>query len=577
MGIEGIISEHGTLVSVILAAIILFAAIVCGILIWKWNKDDKLMDHRGVIEMMPSLISTLGVFFTFAGIALGLYYFNDKDLTTSIPQLLTGLKTAFFTSLAGMTGSMLLSGQVNKLFDKKSGGISDSEEAARLVVNKLDTLSDQNVIIRDILKAWNNSIDEIKSMALDIHQMNERQLNIFNNSSFILNKNEEQVAKMDDLVTLARQNVELSKNNPKSFDTLLFDLATLISLERKVDETLQSVEKNHINSVEKQTAIDSKLESMLISIGNMEESDKEILKETKAQNGRVGEMMDHTEALVSGQDEISKHVAKFGETLHGEIVEIEDKMTETNKLLNEKFEEFAELLRKSNTEALVEVMKKVTEEFQKQMKDLIGRLVKENFDQLNKSVERLNKWQEDNKEMIQSLTSQYKQMAENFENTSVSLTKVDEDTRYLVSEGGKLHQIVNLLNQVIVEDEKFLKISSDLQNTANLTKTNFEQFDEATKKLNDWVKKQRNFVDGVMVLIQKLDDLNKIRDYNEQFWKQTRDSMNEGVSIIRNGTESLNQQVSGLNRQFYARLSTTLTELDNCIQALITKADNSPF
>ena len=179
--------------------------------------------------------------------------------------------------------------------------------------------------------------------------------------------------------------------------------------------------------------------------------------------------------------------------------------------------------------------------------------------------------------MIQSLTSQYKQMAENFENTSVSLTKVDEDTRYLVSEGGKLHQIVNLLNQVIVEDEKFLKISSDLQNTANLTKTNFEQFDEATKKLNDWVKKQRNFVDGVMVLIQKLDDLNKIRDYNEQFWKQTRDSMNEGVSIIRNGTESLNQQVSGLNRQFYARLSTTLTELDNCIQALITKADNSPF
>ena len=537
---------------------------VCGILIRNWNKDDKLMDHRGVIEMMPSLISTLGVFFTFAGIALGLYYFNDKDLTTSIPQLLTGLKTAFFTSLAGMTGSMLLSGQVNKFFDKKSGGVSDSEEAAGLIVNELKGLTAQYQINNDISRKLFELFNE------KLGELSERQLNTYINSNHILSSIERQINLLSVLVAKAEITSVANENTAKSLDSIDNTSKMLVDLEGKIYESSNSIK-------EKQGSIESKTESILISVGNIEESNGAILSKTTEQNNRVGEMMDHTEALVSGQDEISKHVAKFGETLHGEIVEIEDKMAETNKLLTVKFEEFAELLRKSNTEALVEVMKKVTEEFQKQMKDLIGRLVKENFDQLNKSVERLNKWQEDNKEMIQSLTSQYKQMAENFENTSISLTKVDEDTRYLVSEGGKLHQIVNMLNQVIVEDEKFLKISSDLQNTANLTKTNFEQFDEATKKLNDWVKKQRNFVDGVMVLIQKLEDLNKIRDYSEQFWKQTRENMNEGVSIIRNGTESLNQQVSGLNKQFYNRLSTTLTELDNCIQALITKADNSPF
>ena len=57
----------------------------------------------------------------------------------------------------------------------------------------------------------------------------------------------------------------------------------------------------------------------------------------------------------------------FAGILHGEVVEIEDKMEETNQLLNDKFDEFTELLKKSNTEALVEVMKNVTEEFQKQM------------------------------------------------------------------------------------------------------------------------------------------------------------------------------------------------------------------
>ena len=85
--------------------------------------------------------------------------------------------------------------------------------------------------------------------------------------------------------------------------------------------------------------------------------------------------------------------------------------------------------------------------------------------------------------------------------------------------------------------------------------------------------KQKNFVDGVVVLINKLEELGKIKDYGEEFWKETRKGMNEGVSIIKNGTDALNRQVSGLNNQFYARLSTTLTELDNCIQALITKAE----
>lgn len=518
MNIESLISEHGTLVSIVLAAIILLAALICGVLIRNWNKDDKLMDHRGVIEMMPSLISTLGVFFTFVGIALGLYYFDDKDLTTSIPQLLTGLKTAFFTSLAGMTGSMLLSGQVNRLFDEKTGGVSDSAEAAGIVVKALETLKTQTEKQAQSQTLFYNSMQQV-------------------------------IQKMDgsiDKLNVSAESMTLALN---------------------------ALGLNTAAIKDSQKSVEAKAESILLSVGNIEETGKDLLSKTKEQAGHVGEMLDHTEALVSGQDEISKHVSKFGDRLHGEIVEIEDKMAETNKLLTEKFEEFAELLKKSNTEALVEVMKKVTEEFQKQMNSLINKLIQENFDQLNKSVERLNTWQQENKEMIQSLTSQYKQMAENFESTSTSLTKVDEDTRQLVSEGGKLRQIVDALNQVIVEDEKFIKISSDLQNTANLTKTNFEQFDEATKKLNDWVKKQRNFVDGVMVLIQKLEELNKIRDYGEEFWKETRKGMNDGVNIIKGGSDSLNKMVTVLNNQFYARLSTTLTQLDNCIQALVTKAE----
>jgi len=513
-----LIQGNSELVSFALVFIIIAFAVWGYLYINNQQKNDKLLDHRGFIEMIPSLVSTLGVLGTFAGITLGLLFFDTDDLTRSIPLLLDGLKTAFFTSLAGMVGSLFLSSKVNKLYDEKTGGVSDSAEAAGIIVKALQAFQQQSESQSKTQTLFYNTVQQV-------------------------------IQKME-----------------ASIDTLSTNIG-------KMNVAIGSLALDVSGIKENQQSMEGKADSLLVSIGNLEETGKGVLANTGEQSTKMGEMLDHTEALVSGQGEIGDHVAKFGDRLHSEIVEIEDKMTDTNKLLTEKFNEFSELLKKSNTEALVEVMKTVTEEFQKQMNALINKLIQENFEQLNQSVERLNQWQQENKEMIQSLTRQYRQMADNFEQTSTTLDKVDKDTQLLVSEGGKLHQIVDALSKVIVEDEKFIKISSDLQTTTALTKSNFEQFDASTKILNDWVMKQKNFVDGVVVLINKLEELGKIKDYGEEFWKETRQGMNDGVSIIKNGTEALNRQVSGLNNQFYARLSTTLTELDNCIQALITKAE----
>ena len=244
-------------------------------------------------------------------------------------------------------------------------------------------------------------------------------------------------------------------------------------------------------------------------------------------------------------------------------------MEGTNKLLDAKFAEFTELLKKSNTEALVEVMKKVTEEFQKQMKDLIGRLVKENFDQLNKSVERLNTWQIENKEMISSLTKQYKEMASSFEQTSTVLSDVGKETKSLVSEEGKLQKIIAALNAVMVQDQKFIEITTNLTQSAELNKQSMIEFKDAQATLNEWVRKQRNFVDAVQALMNQLQDIAKINDYSETFWQQTKQGMNESVGIIKRGSDSLEAQISSLDASFYNRLSQTLAELDNCIQKMV--------
>ena len=83
-----------------------------------------------------------------------------------------------------------------------------------------------------------------------------------------------------------------------------------------------------------------------------------------------------------------------------------------------------------------------------------------------------NKWQQENKEMISSLTKQYKDMATSFENTSTTLTKVGTDTRTLVSDGGKLKQLIDSLNKVLIEDKNFIEITKKLGETVELTKDN---------------------------------------------------------------------------------------------------------
>lgn len=440
--------------------------------VYRCQKKSLLINKRRWIEQIPSLISTLGVLGTFLGITVGLMAFDSNHLDTSIPNLLDGLKTAFFTSLAGMIGSVILSRQVSKVYDDSDEGVSDI-----------------NIAAKEIVHAVENSKTQIKSIEGILLRQNENQNTYYNIVTSILQA--------------------LPKINSDTSSLLL-----------------------HI-------------QDQNIAIGAQENTIKDIYSD--ATRG-VHEIIDYTTTQLNAAKQTMADVR--------------------NEMAN-RFNEFSDLLKRSNTEALVEVMTSVTKEFQGQMNALINKLVQENFDQLNKSVEQLNVWQQENKVMVSSLVSQYKQMCDDMERTSDALEHVGVNTRLLVAEDGKLKKIVDALNAVMIDDKHFVEIASNLTSAADLAKSNIEHFEESTRALNDWVRKQRNFVDSVVLLIEKLEDLNKIRDYGAQFWKDTKHSLEEGVGYIAQGAKSLNQQLTELDKQFYARLSTTLAELDSCIQAMI--------
>jgi hypothetical protein len=56
----------------------------------------------------PSLLTSLGILGTFTGIVIGLFDFNIEHIDSSIALLLDGLKTAFITSILGISLSLIL-------------------------------------------------------------------------------------------------------------------------------------------------------------------------------------------------------------------------------------------------------------------------------------------------------------------------------------------------------------------------------------------------------------------------------------------------------------------------------------
>lgn len=523
-------------------AAIITVFVICLVLVIKFKKSDKLLANRRIVEYFPTFVSTLGVLGTFYGITVGLLAFDTADLDKSIPGLLDGLKTAFFTSLAGMIGSMILSAFISRKQDENDGGVSDINQAAGTICQAVQQMSELN-------KAT------IERLSEQMAEQEKDRKAFYRSMGDVMDK----VKESQSAIAETLQSINTSQGSAASA------LDALVILQRSQEGALDSIKETATSMVSSIGSLEEVTSAQTESLDAMRKYSEEVSEFTH----HVPEILDVVGGISTTQDEINEQVQKLKDILDAEVDQIERSMDKTNNLLERKFDEFTELLKKSNTEALVEVMKNVTAEFQKQMDALISKLIQENFDQLNQSVERLNQWQQENKEMIASLTRQYKEMAENFEATSTSLDRVKDDTESLVSEGGKLRQIVDALNEVIVNDEKFIKTADHLQKTAELSQSNMEAFDASTKALNEWVRKQRNFVDGVTMLIEKLEELAKIKDYNEQFWAGTKRSLEEGVGILNKGSQTLRSSLTDIDRQFYARLNTTLAELDTCIQAMI--------
>lgn len=444
-----------------------------------WRIKDSRKYNSYVYDSIPSVFTTLGILGTFVGIFFGLQKFDVNNITESIPTLLEGMKTAFSTSIVGISFSLIF-GRISQLVLRSVELTETPKPTGELAeLNRIANILEANQ------KETNQKFDRLNTS--------------------LVGETDDSISTQ--FVKLRNQFTELSSENEKN------------------NSILTQIQK---------------------SLGGDEETS----------------LLTQIQKLRSEQNDYSKETKK-------NVDWIVESMNKNNELISQRFEEFAELLAKNNTEALVEVMKNATEEFNKQMSELVNKLVQENFQELNNSVQRLNDWQKENKEMIQSLTDQFVKVSEEFAITSTAIQKITDNTKELTDENSHLTKLIEELQKVMIEDTKYQEIVGKLTNTIDTLKENTDAFDETTNKLNNWVKNQMNFSDSVAKLLTRLEEIDKIKDINEVFWNNTKKQLNEGVQVVEQASRRLSSDLENINAEFYERLNDTLQNLDTLIQRII--------
>lgn len=100
-----------------------------------YNKEirETISNHL-IIESIPGVFVTLGLFGTFTGIAFGLLKFDTSPeaIKLSIQTLLDGLKTAMFTTITGIMCSLFFGKAIKVRVYRKRIKIPDSPELSEL-------------------------------------------------------------------------------------------------------------------------------------------------------------------------------------------------------------------------------------------------------------------------------------------------------------------------------------------------------------------------------------------------------------------------------------------------------------
>jgi len=421
--------ENPTAAKFSLGLFFLFAALALNLLIYK---------NKSLIGVGPSLLATIGVIGTFFGIFIGLQGFDVNNIDSSVPILLEGLKTAFITSLLGMSLSVTLR-FITALAPQKTTGTQSAVDVLSDIARRMSEIqADSSKQHEEMMSQLEESIakpifSEVSQLRRDTRTSNEL-LQTYSDQS-----KEQHIEHMDEFRLFANHMVE--------------------NTHQELIKALESVIKDFNQQLT--TQFGENFKQLNEAVGRMivwQDNYKTYVESMEDHAKRSLEAMDSCEKSIREIQNSAETIPKAIQPLGSTLTKIETSLSQLTDELN----------------AYADMKDKAVSAFP---------LINENLDNLTKYLtDYVSRTVEKNDQSI--------------EKQQISLNKLTESLEQGVSETKqRLHQEVRDLDESLNEElGRALKMMSD--NLGSMSKKFVEDYDPLTRQLAGLINTSRNAENG---------------------------------------------------------------------------------
>lgn len=474
---------------------------VMGYIIVHIIKNNKINDKEKR-NFYINLLPILGVIGTFAGICIGLADFNSNEIEKSVPLLLQGLKTAFWTSLIGTSLAVFFNVWYS-FKDKKDVEDEDDEipllklqiKELQAIGEKFNSFLDNQIINNDSLK---NLTD------------------FFNNNE---NKNLKKFEEIKDELKVLNKKQEKTNN---FYESSLLKLGILDELNKKFDKNIENfslwnenisvLKENSILNLEENRKLNSSTTETLIKLESIEKINSETLIKLESLEKINTDIVDKNSAIFENVELLLDNFKTYKDEFSNFFKASESQSSE----LVTAFKEFATYMAEENSKAFIEALNKTIRDFNNNLIESFG----SNFKQLNEAVIKLVDWQEEYKQIIEITTENQKVIFDSFNGIEKELQTFSAETKNINSIVSELSTITKESMEQNIKLNETLSVFSELNNQAKELIPNLV---EINNNIDNDIKTFNSYSNGL------IDNLNNFSNNLQNNFSQYIDDINRGV------------------------------------------------
>lgn len=217
---------------------------------------------------------------------------------------------------------------------------------------------------------------------------------------------------------------------------------------------------------------------------------------------------------------------------------------------------FADMLSKSATEQIIEALKIVIEDFNKNLTEQFG----ENFKALDESVKKLVLWQEQYKEQVEVMGEQYQQSVESLVETKNAVSGIWTECENITIVMNDLKEIMTINQHQISELNRHLEVFSAMRDAAI----------EAVPQIHE----QIDYVGAQLVaaserLLHSSVEMQGVLQEGSQHFRDsvtvTQQSLNELAHTVKNSSEDLSDQLTEASLDLHSNIRKISTDMGNVV------------